>query len=56
MSGLLIILGSFILAIVVRKLAMMKNECMMAQFLPQLIMLVGGLYGGYIFISHNWSL
>lgn len=55
MSGLLIILISFVLAIIVRKIAMIKNECMMAKFLPQLILLVGGLYGGYVFIAENWK-
>jgi len=56
MNGLLIILLSFIISIIVRKVAMMKNECMMAKFLPQLIMLVGCLYGGYVFILENWKL
>jgi hypothetical protein len=56
MDGLLIILGSFILAAIVRKIAIAKNECMMTKSLPQLIMIAGGIFGTYVFIVENWKL
>ena len=56
MEGLLILISSFILSIVVRKIAIKHEECKVARFLPQVIIIVGGLYGGYIFLLENWSI
>ena len=55
MEGLLIIIFSFSLAIGVRQIAIKKKECIIAKFLPQAIMILGGLYGGYIFLLGNWG-
>ena len=56
MEGLLILISSFLLSIIVRKIAIKKEECKIAKLLPQLIMIVGGLYAGYIFLLENWNL
>lgn len=55
MTGLIVILISFVLAGVVRVILRKKEECMMAKFIPQLIMLSGGLIGAYLFLQDNWS-
>ena len=55
MLGFSVLIGSFILAGVVRVILKKLDECMMASFLPQLIMLVGGIIGAYLFLQDNWS-
>ena len=56
MEGLLILISSFVLSIIVRKIAIKKEECKIARFLPQVIIILGGLYGGYVFLLENWSM
>ena len=55
MEGLLILISSFVLSIIVRRIAIKKEECKVAKLLPQLIMILGGLYGGYVFLLENWG-
>jgi hypothetical protein len=40
---------------IVRAIARKKEECMIAKFLPQLILMVGGLLGSYLFLIENWQ-
>jgi len=56
LEALLILISSFILSIIVRRIAIKKEECKIAKFLPQLIMIIGGLYAGYSFLLENWNL
>jgi len=55
LEGLLILISSFLLSIIVRKIAIKKEECKIAKLLPQLIMILGGLFGGYLFLLENGS-
>ena len=55
MNGLIVIFISFIIAGIVRVILRKKKECIMAKFIPQLVMLTGGLIGAYIFIEGNLS-
>ena len=56
MEALIVLISSFLLSIIVRKIAIKKEECKVAKLLPQLIMIVGGLYAGSIFLVENWKL
>lgn len=55
MLGITVVLCSFILAIIVRTIARKKEECMIAKFLPQVILIGGGLFGSYLFLLDNWQ-
>lgn len=56
MIGLVVILISFILAGTLRVILKKKTDCVMARFIPQLVMLGGGLLGAYLFLQENWNL
>ena len=55
MAGIIVILISFVVAGILRVVLKRMDECMMAKFIPQLIMLCGGLIGAYLFLTDNWS-
>lgn len=54
LNGMIILISSFVLAIVVR--IIFKNKsCIIAKVVPYFIMLVGGLLGSYLFLLENWE-
>lgn len=55
MTGLIVILLSFLIAAIVRVILKKKNDCTIVKTIPQLIMLGGGLIGAYLFLQDNWS-
>ena len=56
MNSLIVILTSFVVAGILRVILRNKKECMMAKFIPQLVMLTGGLISAYIFVEGNWNI
>jgi len=56
MLSLIVIIISFLIAAILRVILRSKRDCILAKFIPQLIMLGGGLIGAYLFIQDNWSL
>jgi len=51
MIGFIVLISSFILAIITRVILRKKDNCLMAKVLPYIIMIFGGVIGSYLYIA-----
>ena len=51
MVGFIVLVSSFVLAIIIRVILRKKENCVMAKVLPYIIMILGGVIGSYLYIA-----